>query len=555
MAKEKRVYKYLCMIAAVIGVLLLVKLGISSKLENPYISMPAAQELDSGWYYMEGEKKIEVTLPFAAPGGGMTFYYDLPDMGEQEQVLLFDNDRQKVTVWLDGRMVYHFGTEGAHWGRALPDIYCAVPVGVQNGTHQVAVRLEEGIGGRTVFHSVKAGSDGEILGTVVGKLSGVMLFSVIMISFALIMMVIAGVILLKRGEGMGELFLHAGIFIFIISLWVLTDEPFFQLMTGSVEAVFTLSFLCFMLIPLPMLSFVQCICERGYKGILAFKYLILTNFLVQNLFHAGLGIDYFVMLPLTHAFIGGAIFCMIYYLYREYREKKAFYAKGILGAILIFLVCTAFALLDFYGEQKYYSRWIRVGILVYSVVLIALSIKKMLIMEEERAKNVIYKSLAFVDLMTGCGNRAAFEMLLRDRKMDQTEETICLAIVDVNGLKHTNDTMGHLSGDEIIKGAAYCLQEAFWGMGEVFRIGGDEFAVLFRGCREDEGALRKRLEKSLQSYNSAHGIPVSLACGIAAGTFEKDEIDSRIERLYHDADQRMYEEKRESPYCREDGDC
>lgn len=551
MEGESRFYRNLCILTMVVCAFLLVKLGISSGLENTRILMPEAGELCSGWYYMEGNAKMTVTLPFITDADRMIFYFDLPDLGSREQILFFGNNRQKVTVQLDGKSIYHFGTVGAYWGNALPDIDCVVPVGVQDGTHQISVQLEGGVGRKVVFLPVKIGSEGEVLAGILRELSGVLLFSVIMISFGLILIGVSGTMLFKRREGIGELFLHAGMFIFVISIWILTDEPVLQLVIGNVETVFMLSFLCFMLIPVPMLSFVECICGRKYRGTLILKYLLLANLLMQTLLHAAAEIDYYLMLPFTHLLIAGSIFCMIYYLYREYRQKKAFYAKGILGAILIFLVCVTFALLDFYGEQRYYSLWIRTGIVVYSIVLILLSIKKMLLMEEERTRSAVYKSLAFVDVMTACGNRAAFENRLRSSVEGRKgKESVCLAIVDVNGLKYINDTRGHLDGDAIIKGTASCLQKAFAGMGEVFRIGGDEFAVVLRNCEEALQELQNRLDRCVENYNKEHEIPLSLACGIAKAR-EDGGMNSIIEELYREADRLMYAEKRESLLARD----
>lgn len=551
MVGKSRFYRNLCIFTVAVCAILLVKLGISSGLENTRILMPEAGKLCSGWYYIEGNEKIAVTLPFITDADRMIFYRNLPDLGSREQILLFGNNRQKVTVHLDEKLVYHFGEAGAYWGNALPNIDCVVPVGVQDGTHQISVQLEGGVDRKLIFLPVKIGSEGEVLAGILKELSGVLLFSIIMISFGLILIGVSGTMLIKRREGIGELFFHAGMFIFVISVWILTDEPVLQLVIGNVEAVFMLSFLCFMLIPVPMLSFVECICGRKYRGTLVLKYLLMANLLIQTLLHAAAEIDYYLMLPVTHLLIAGSIFCMIYYLYREYRQKKAFYAKGILGAILIFLVCVAFALIDFYGRQRYYSLWTRIGIVVYSIVLILLSIKKMILMEEERTRSAVYKSLAFADMMTACGNRAAFENRLRSSiESRKRNERVCLAIVDVNGLKYINDTRGHLDGDAIIKGTASCLQKAFAGMGEVFRIGGDEFAVLLRNCEESPQELQSRLDMFVENYNKEHEIPLSLACGIAKAR-EDGETNGIIEELYRDADRLMYAEKRESLLARD----
>lgn len=55
---------------------------------------------------------------------------------------------------------------------------------------------------------------------------------------------------------------------------------------------------------------------------------------------------------------------------------------------------------------------------------------------------------------------------------------VCVISIDLNGLKTTNDEYGHAAGDELIFGAAECLSKAFEGIGNVYRMGGDEFEEL-----------------------------------------------------------------------------
>ena len=50
--------------------------------------------------------------------------------------------------------------------------------------------------------------------------------------------------------------------------------------------------------------------------------------------------------------------------------------------------------------------------------------------------------------------------------------------MDVNGLKTVNDNLGHAAGDELLVGAAKCIQQCFGNSGKVFRIGGDEFIAM-----------------------------------------------------------------------------
>ena len=68
--------------------------------------------------------------------------------------------------------------------------------------------------------------------------------------------------------------------------------------------------------------------------------------------------------------------------------------------------------------------------------------------------------------------------------------------MDLNGLKKTNDTYGHAKGDLLLTSFADILQEAFFDIGTVVRMGGDEFLVLRRGT--DTRKLLEGLKKMKQ---------------------------------------------------------
>ena len=113
---------------------------------------------------------------------------------------------------------------------------------------------------------------------------------------------------------------------------------------------------------------------------------------------------------------------------------------------------------------------------------------------------------------------------------------------DVNSLKNTNDTLGHLSGDELICGAADCLQDCFGDNGDVYRIGGDEFAAFVYA---DENTFDKLIEKIHTLTDNWKGNSVK-SLTLSIGYVSNREFpDAEISTLIKTADERMYKEKRE----------
>ena len=164
--------------------------------------------------------------------------------------------------------------------------------------------------------------------------------------------------------------------------------------------------------------------------------------------------------------------------------------------------------------------------------------------EHIRALNT-EKELARRDELTGVRNKTAFTELEQSMQ-DNIEKGMnylpfAIVVCDLNDLKMINDTKGHKAGDEYIRSSAKLLCEIF-DHSPVFRIGGDEFAIVLSG--DDFGSRKQLIEKlhriALSNRNSHEG-PV-----IAVGLAEYDPInDTSVTDTFERADQMMYDDKRE----------
>ena len=145
--------------------------------------------------------------------------------------------------------------------------------------------------------------------------------------------------------------------------------------------------------------------------------------------------------------------------------------------------------------------------------------------------------MSTLDLLTGVKNRNAMNNrvnALVDGK-ENYPENLRIVFADLNGLKQVNDTSGHIAGDLLIKNAAFILQETFIG-NDVYRAGGDEFAVFVVGMSDDE--FENKIAK-LKSYSeSPEG--VSFAVGYC-----NDEGRHDVRYAMSTADEKMYADKEE----------
>ncbi len=154
-------------------------------------------------------------------------------------------------------------------------------------------------------------------------------------------------------------------------------------------------------------------------------------------------------------------------------------------------------------------------------------------------------NLALTDELTGLYNRRGF-MAVAERQLKlgrRSGRGMLLFVMDVDRMKHINDSFGHSEGDRALKRTADALEETFRDSDVVARLGGDEFAVLaIEASGHSEAALKTRLFECLRAIGAEQpGYEISLSFGVAR--FDPSNSTS-IGELMVKADQAMYERKR-----------
>ena len=214
------------------------------------------------------------------------------------------------------------------------------------------------------------------------------------------------------------------------------------------------------------------------------------------------------------------------------KEKRPFRTICVSG-----LVMTLFVVLQmFYPLLPFYA----VGCLIASCL-----IHSFVSLDEKNDRSVELgsaKKQAYTDSLTGIRNYHAYaeEMGKYEDEIEKgTLGDFGIIVLDLNGLKEINDTKGHDVGDEYIIKACRIICKIF-AHSPVFRIGGDEFAVLLRG---EDFMNRTALLGELNATSRANVETGDVV--IAAGMAEYDEEDGNISATFRRADQAMYEIKRE----------
>lgn len=146
-----------------------------------------------------------------------------------------------------------------------------------------------------------------------------------------------------------------------------------------------------------------------------------------------------------------------------------------------------------------------------------------------------------IDPLTGVFSRFAYNDVMESYD-NQAPEDFVAFLIDINGLKVVNDTLGHEAGDELICGAADCIMKAVGNKGRTFRIGGDEFVVFGTMKKEQAEETLMEMDRIITSWSGEKVKNLSVSAGYALAS---EFTGYSIEDLTKEADKAMYEQKKE----------
>ena len=146
-----------------------------------------------------------------------------------------------------------------------------------------------------------------------------------------------------------------------------------------------------------------------------------------------------------------------------------------------------------------------------------------------------------IDPLTGVFSRFAYNDVMESYD-NQAPEDFVAFLIDINGLKVVNDTLGHEAGDELMCGAADCIMKAVGNKGRTFRIGGDEFVVFGTMKKEQADETLLEMNRIITSWSGEKVKNLSVSAGYALAS---EFTGYSIEDLTKEADKAMYEQKKE----------
>ncbi|HEY7256239.1 MAG TPA: GGDEF domain-containing protein [Solirubrobacterales bacterium] len=191
-------------------------------------------------------------------------------------------------------------------------------------------------------------------------------------------------------------------------------------------------------------------------------------------------------------------------------------------------VMVGLILMQYFNPGDGLSRILRAATIVAVIVRLAMS---------DRENRTLLEQVR-TDSLTGLGSRGRVEIDLPDRIAEATpERPVSLVLLDLNGFKQYNDSLGHPAGDALLTRLGAALRSAVGPAGTAYRFGGDEFCLLLTCAPERFVEVARAAADSLSARGPGYEINASWGAVRIPG--EALDVDGALEL----ADARMYADK------------
>lgn len=520
--------------------------------ENILINNESVTPFNEGWIYsINGEEQQGAVLTLPAKieniksDDVITIKNTLPPQYKEGMTICFRSVQQFVKIYVNGEQIYSYGYDSTR------------PFGKSPGSAWNFIRLDKSTqGGEIVIevsspydaysnniNNINYGSKNSNVFHIVIPNSFALLMSILIIAFGCAILLIFFFFIKQENS---EVILLFGIFALIGGIWSLAETRLMQLFTSNQYFISLMSFCALMLLPIPLLLFISK--THNFRNKKIFD--VLVGMCITSTFVViGLQLlNVYDLIETSFIFIGMLILSMAVVAIKIlieifiYKNKEIVFI-GTGTCILLFLA--SFDYMNFFGRfTGDNSFFFRFGMLIYIGILASLATRQIINMKTENLKMDVLEDLAYADLLTNLKNRAAFETEMEIYRKDMTLcNKLCIGIFDINNLKTVNDTKGHKAGDDMLIHASECLKTVFKNNEKVYRIGGDEFAVILNNTDipsiEEHKAKFKEVIEKLRIEKDYR---LEIAYGFAL--FD-EEIDSNVDELYVRADAIMYALKSE----------
>lgn len=506
------------------------------------------ETVDSGWYYMDGNNKVNVTLPAKIDNPKMktiTIYNDELSSRGASKILSTYAAKYHIKMFADDKMIFETREFGLKRNDAvLSKELCFAHLSDKPISSRIGITYYDEDGSFKIPEVYIGSWKATLMDLATRNLYTIIItLFIIVLSF---LSIILAILLRKKNDKAPRLF-FLGAFLFVAGMWCLSDSAMVEMFTGYGNTIYYLDFYCFMFMPIPMLYYMMSYKElRKYKFFLTASVVFYANIIVQTILACAEIYTFFDMLFITHILMMIMVLSTLFILFKRYHEKRNERIKNLIIAFLMLGVFSIISIILYsFVHFAAYQRIFQTGLLLFIIVLMYSIVLSLIHSMKYQAQVETYRTMSQRDNLTKLQNRRSFDLITKElMKNNDKYSNVSLIYMDINNLKYVNDTFGHLAGDQLILGAARSIEHAFSESGYCFRLGGDEFCVIIT-CEVPQDQIVARLQEQVDEVNAEPDFENKLTIAIGCSYLMDPNGNAReLSEWIEEADNKMYEDKK-----------
>ena len=485
--------------------------------------------VDKGWYTVSDNgkrKELDINDPQPASDGRLVIYNDMISSKYKGEVLSTSGAQYGLCIKYGDRVLYKY-SEGKFKRnyQMKANLFCDAEIpesgyaGDDAGTVVISFEYNNIEDKYIKIPEIRAGSSRDVFWSHCRSEAIPLSVSMIFIFMAIVSLCTS--VSMRRLGMRDRRLVDIALFMFICSVWEFTNSPLTQQLCSMPDAVYHLSFCMFMLMGVPVCSFIMNTQDmRTYRSVFVCMILFYVNFIAQNIMYFIFDINFADMLLITHVLLVAGIAVITAAMAREARGTGIREIRLILIAFAMLGACGITALVLYWGFDSaylYYNIMFWLGMILFVMFLLRCVIVSMIQNVQFRSEAMTYQKISGIDLMTGLGNHVAFVRELENIEKTADEyEDIEIIFISISGMKKINDRYGYKKGDEMIIAVSNSIKRIFGGEGICYRTFGDEFCVIITDpgpeAHEDHWSEQIMFEMSHITQNGLYEISVCWGC-------------------------------------------
>ncbi len=536
------------MICVVMFFLVAVNIFAKSK-SSEYIGINGKHSIEDKWVDYRGNQfDFNDNDEYKADTlGYVSAFYTFSDAIADGTSLCFRSKNTIVKVYIDSVCIYETDITDAPFYNNSP------------GTRWNFVNILENYAGKTIeFRIYKAYEDGrakvdnisigdkaaQIISIIKNKINGFIVS--LLLFFVSILYIICNIMLNRNKKHRDFSLTYLAVFGLLCAVWCVIETNILQLFTSNLRLLQVIDNMMIVLGALPLILYMDTTFNifkkklMRYVAVADIAYIYLTTFLQIT----GI-LDYHQTLNGAIAAYAVVVVLIIVCTIKQpgRNRKRTDIIWQYMGVICLGICLTIDLVRYFSMDVLDRAYFIRIGLLLFIICFGAGNVYGLITVIKKGNSAEFISTLAYSDGLTGLANRTAYKEKIQKIVSDRTAE-LGIVMMDINNLKHVNDTFGHAYGDEMISNAASMMKSIYEKEGIVYRVGGDEFAVLIIGKNSEMRycECNAKLLEVLRNFNNnednKYKIVIASGFGKCIGA---DDIS--IREAEKTADSNMYKNK------------